>query len=76
MKHVKTVWEAIFVFFLFMGCTLVFYYGILWVSEEYKDYHRYGEPEGRAVKVLQQDSGGLMNDSSVWRLKYFLNHGE
>ncbi|MCE7791096.1 YqzK family protein [Salipaludibacillus sp. CUR1] len=48
-RFVQTIW----IFFLFMGCTLLFYYGILWVSDEYKEYHRYDEPQGKAVKVFQ-----------------------
>ena len=61
------------VFILFMGCTLLFYYGILWVSEEYESYHRYDEPKGRAVKVFQMEE----TDSSwIDRLFFFYQYGE
>ncbi|WP_096188542.1 YqzK family protein [Evansella halocellulosilytica] len=76
MKALRSVLQAIWVFFMFLGCTIFFYYGILWVSEEYKDYHRYDEPKGRAVKVsFYEDT----EDPSVFsweRLRIFLNHGE
>ncbi|MDQ0256158.1 hypothetical protein J2S74_003576 [Evansella vedderi] len=77
MKRIGTLLEAIWVFILFMGCTLVFYYGILWVSEEYNQYHRYDEPKGRAVKVVQLEDHDLTAfEASVERLRLFLRHGE
>lgn len=69
--------EAFFVFLIFIGCTLIFYYGILWVSEEYKKYHRYDEPQGKAVKVVQQDDDDKETISiSLSRLHLFLVNGE
>ncbi|QKS71022.1 DUF4227 family protein [Paenalkalicoccus suaedae] len=44
--------ETFFVFFIFLGCTLVFYYGILWVNAEFIKEDPYMEPSGRAVKVI------------------------
>ena len=75
MKSLRNVLDALLVFFLFMGCTLVFYYGILWVSDEYKEYHRYEEPQGRAVKVVQQGNPEFMEES-LYRLRLFIRHGE
>ena len=75
MKSLRNVFDALLVFFLFMGCTLVFYYGILWVSDEYKEYHRYEEPQGRAVKVVQQGNPEFMEES-LYRLRLFIKHGE
>ncbi|KKK33287.1 membrane protein [Mesobacillus campisalis] len=51
MKAVSLVLHAFKVFILFTGCTILFYYGIMWVNQEYQNYHRYDEPEGAAVKV-------------------------
>ncbi|WP_096201060.1 YqzK family protein [Bacillus sp. FJAT-45350] len=67
------VWNTCKVFILFMGCTLMFYYGILWISEEYESYHRYDEPQGRAVKVFQMEE-----TESTWvdRLMLFYHFGE
>lgn len=63
MRRIGTLFEAIWVFFLFVGCTLVFYYGILWVSEEYNNYHRYDEPKGRAVKVVHLENYNSIDSS-------------
>ncbi|MBM7838209.1 hypothetical protein JOC54_001440 [Alkalihalobacillus xiaoxiensis] len=36
---------------LFIACTMIFYYGILWVTAEFSDFNKYDEPEGKAIKV-------------------------
>ncbi|MGO4888301.1 YqzK family protein [Anaerobacillus sp. MEB173] len=69
------VWETTRVFLLFMGCTLLFYYGILWVSQEYENYHRYDEPQGRAVKVFHMD-GEAGESKLLDRLFLFYHYGE
>lgn len=71
----KMVFQTIKVFVLFTGCTILFYYGIMWLNEEYQDYHRYDEPEGTAVKVF---SRGNPEGSSNWfdRLILFYLNGE
>ncbi|GIN85595.1 putative membrane protein YqzK [Heyndrickxia sporothermodurans] len=51
MSWIKVIIRTLRVFILFTGCTLLFYYGIMWVNQEYEDYHRYDEPKGTAVKV-------------------------
>ena len=47
----KIILHTLKVFILFTGCTILFYYGMMWVNEEYQSYHRYDEPEGTALKV-------------------------
>lgn len=71
----KIVFQTFKVFVLFTGCTILFYYGIMWLNEEYQDYHRYDEPEGTAVKV---SSSGNAESSSNWfdRLILFYLNGE
>ncbi|WP_347552909.1 YqzK family protein [Pseudalkalibacillus hwajinpoensis] len=61
------------VFLLFTGCTLLFYFGILWVNQEYQNYHRYDEPQGKAVKVVQMET-----DKQIFleRLEFFYQTGE
>ncbi|MFN7253078.1 MAG: YqzK family protein [Anaerobacillus sp.] len=71
----SVTWETIRVFLLFMGCTLLFYYGILWVSQEYESYHRYDEPKGRAVKVVQM-SDNIDKNQLLDRLLFFYHFGE
>ncbi|BAB05247.1 YqzK family protein [Halalkalibacterium halodurans] len=66
--------QTVKVFLLFMGCTLLFYYGILWITEEYESYHRYDEPKGNAIKVISMKE----DESASWleRLLFFYRFGE
>ncbi|ALA51042.1 YqzK family protein [Shouchella clausii] len=60
---------------LFTLCTTIFYYGILWVSHEFSEYHKYDEPEGKALKVMSMNVGE--SDLSIdERIKRFLWMGE
>lgn len=74
-RFIIMAWDTIRVFLLFIGCTILFYYGILWVSQEYESYHRYDEPKGRAVKVVQMDDQ-LHQNSFIDRLIFFYQFGE
>ncbi|MBB5326299.1 Fe2+ transport system protein B [Anoxybacillus tepidamans] len=47
----KTIWQMVKVFVLFTGCTILFYYSLIWFHREYENYHRYDEPQGSAVKA-------------------------
>ena len=60
MRMVKILWQTIKVFILFTGCTILFYYAIMWISEEYRNQHRYDEPDGNAVKVI---TGSIENEN-------------
>jgi hypothetical protein len=51
-SSIRIVWNTLKVFIAFTGCTLLFYYGMIWLNQEYENYHRYDEPSGRAVKVF------------------------
>lgn len=75
IRFLNAAWDTIKVFLLFTGCTLLFYYGILWVSHEYDSYHRYDEPKGKAVKVFQVESGSDEN-TFIDRLLFFYYFGE
>ncbi|AZU63218.1 YqzK family protein [Neobacillus mesonae] len=71
---IKVILQTIKVFIIFTGCTVLFYYGIMWISEEYQNYHRYDEPEGSAISV----SNPVNQGNSTWfeRLKLFYLNGE
>ncbi|RST73723.1 DUF4227 family protein [Siminovitchia acidinfaciens] len=71
----KLMFQVLRVFLLFAACTIMFYYGIIWVSQEYENYRRYDEPEGTAIKVIQQNSS---EEESDWfsRLLFFYLNGE
>ncbi|WP_033828494.1 YqzK family protein [Bacillus andreraoultii] len=74
MKFIKLVIQTLKVFILFTGCTILFYYAIMWVSEEYRNQHRYEEPEGKAVKVV---SDGMASENNWYdRLIMFYLNGE
>ncbi|MHC0036045.1 YqzK family protein [Pseudoneobacillus sp. C159] len=71
----KTILQTIKVFLIFTGCTILFYYGIIWVNQEYQDYHRYDEPNGAAIKASTTiESNDDM--SIVDRLILFYLNGE
>ncbi|MDQ0213761.1 hypothetical protein J2S13_000155 [Oikeobacillus pervagus] len=73
-SKMKILWQMFKVFILFTGCTTLFYYGMIWINQEYENYHRYEEPEGSAVKVYQS----LNEDPPNWvdRLLLFYLDGE
>ncbi|WP_062356139.1 YqzK family protein [Bacillus kwashiorkori] len=54
-KYVKLILQTLKVFILFTGCTILFYYAILWVNEEYQNHQRYKEPEGKAIRVVSYE---------------------
>jgi len=73
MSGIRLFFKTLKVFILFTGCTLLFYYGIMWVNQEYENYHRYNEPKGTAIKV---DSTNTKDSSWVDRLLLFYLDGE
>jgi hypothetical protein len=69
----KTIWQTIKVFLLFTGCTILFYYSLIWFNREYDNYHRYDEPHGSAVKVSTIESPTF---EWIDRLLFFYRNGE
>jgi len=70
----KIIMHTLKVFLLFTGCTILFYYGMMFVNEEYQNYHRYDEPKGDALKV---SSSARNEGSSLFeRLVLFYLSGE
>lgn len=70
----KLIFKSIRVFILFTGCTIIFFYGMIWVNEEYQNYHRYDEPQGTALKVSSPVDSRSM--PLLDRLKLFYLNGE
>lgn len=64
--------EMVKIFAVFTVCTLLFYFGLQMMHEEYEEYHRYDEPTGKAVKVLQWQEDQRWLD----RLSIFFRLGE
>lgn len=73
-SFIKIAFHTLKVFILFTGCTILFYYGIIWVNEEYQNYHRYDEPKGAAVKV--SNTAHKEGSSLFERLALFYQNGE
>ncbi|MDC3413112.1 YqzK family protein [Aquibacillus sp. 3ASR75-11] len=63
--------DAIKICIIFIGCTLLFYYGLRIMNTEYENYHRYDPPSGRAVKVFEHDQQSIID-----RLSIFFRLGE
>lgn len=74
-EKLKLVLQAFKVFLLFTGCTILFYYGMMWIKQEYQNYDRYKEPKGAAVKVTA-DNRAEENTSLFDRLILFYLNGE
>ncbi|SFL83831.1 Protein of unknown function [Gracilibacillus orientalis] len=68
---IKVFFEMMKFFIIFVLCTILFYYVIKALHQEYEKLDRYEYPQGNAVKVLQQE------ESDVWeRLSIFFRLGE
>ncbi|MBP3038985.1 YqzK family protein [Bacillaceae bacterium Marseille-Q3522] len=74
ISWLKVILKAIKVFLLFTGFTILFYLAIMWFNEEYEGYHRYDEPEGKAVKAAAL--AGEEENSLFDRLILFYLTGE
>ncbi|MCQ6277987.1 YqzK family protein [Bacillus sp. EB600] len=74
LNFMKITVHTLKVFLLFTGCTILFYYGMMWVNEEYQSYHRYDEPKGTALKV--SSSSQAAGTSIFDRLVLFYLNGE
>ncbi|WP_170007537.1 YqzK family protein [Bacillus fonticola] len=74
MRFMRMTGRLLRVFLLFTLSTVMFYYGMIWVNQEYENYQRYNKPEGAAVKVA---ADGQPDDWSWWdRLVWFTFSGE
>ncbi|RFU65607.1 YqzK family protein [Peribacillus glennii] len=56
------------VFILFVGFTVLFYIGMIWLNREYENYHRYDEPKGAAIKVTK----AVESSSDSWFDRFML----
>ncbi|MGP4042275.1 DUF4227 family protein [Gracilibacillus sp. D59] len=67
----KVFFEMMKFFIIFVLCTILFYYVIKALHQEYEKLDRYEYPQGDAVKVFQQEG------PDVWeRLSIFFRLGE
>ncbi|WIY60134.1 YqzK family protein [Bacillus arachidis] len=74
-RALQLTFDGMKVFLLFTGCTILFYFAILWVNEEYESYHRYEKPKEETVeKVLGNEEPA--KDAFVNRIIFFYENGE
>lgn len=58
-SSIKLILHTAKVLILFVSFTVLFYIGMIWLNQEYENYHRYDEPKGAAIKVTKAvESGG------------------
>ncbi|MBB6448967.1 hypothetical protein HNR44_000916 [Geomicrobium halophilum] len=67
-------WNGLKIFLVFACCTGLFYYGILFIIDEYQGDERFEEPEGNAIKVFDQESDSEFSFRD--RLWYLWQQGE
>ncbi|WP_108672326.1 YqzK family protein [Peribacillus acanthi] len=72
-QSIKLIMHTTKVFVLFVGFTILFYFGMVWLNQEYENYHRYDEPNGTAIKA-----SATVEEEGNWidRLKLFYMSGE
>lgn len=59
-----------------MICTLFFYFGLMWINEEYENYNRYDQPKGNAIKVNTPNESNDTSSTLVDRIKLFLKFSQ
>ncbi|KOS24490.1 membrane protein [Bacillus anthracis] len=74
-RVLKLTFDGIKVFLLFTSCTILFYFAILWINEEYESFHRY---EKRKEETVEKVSGNEepAKDAFVNRMMFFYENGE
>ena len=74
---ISTILDTLKVFFLFVFCTILFYFGLQWLDHNYESYHKYDEPNDGAVKVFNpSDHHKPTNENGQNRFFQFLRNGE
>ncbi|HWJ79962.1 MAG TPA: YqzK family protein [Niallia sp.] len=76
IRLTKTVFHTLKVFLIFTGCTILFYYAIVWFNQEYQQMHRYDEPSGAAIKVNGNNTEETEKYSWRDRILLFYLNGE
>ncbi|MEC2627126.1 YqzK family protein [Bacillus cereus] len=74
-RALKLTFDGIKVFLLFTSCTILFYFAILWINEEYELYHRYEKPKEETVEKVSVNEEPA-NDAFVNRMMFFYENGE
>ncbi|PWA13169.1 hypothetical protein DCC39_01580 [Pueribacillus theae] len=76
MSIFRTFLHILKVLFIFVVCTLFFYFGLVWINQEYENYNRYNQPEGNAIKVSSTEKNANQQVNIVERIKLFYHQAE
>lgn len=76
MKLMHFFLQTIKIFIIFTICMSLFYFGLLWINEEYENYNRYNQPEGNAIKVSSTTEFEEPSQSIIERFILFLKISE
>ncbi|OUA05983.1 DUF4227 domain-containing protein [Bacillus cereus] len=74
-RALKLTFDGVKVFLLFTSCTILFYFAILWINEEYESYHRYEKPKEETVEKVSGNEEPA-KDAFVNRMMFFYENGE
>lgn len=74
-RALKLTFDGMKVFLLFTSCTILFYFAILWINEEYESYHRYEKPKEETVEKVSGKEEPE-KDAFVNRMMFFYENGE
>lgn len=77
----KLLLDSLRLLILFMGFTVLFFYGLKWLDHHYESYNKYDRPSDGAVKVIGPTSSQPQtNEPSTsglrFRLFQFFQNGE
>jgi len=76
-KIIGAVVDTLKVFFLFVFCTILFYFGLQWLDHNYESFHKYDEPDDGAVKVFgPTNESNSVKENGYDRFFQFLRNGE
>jgi hypothetical protein len=71
---INDVKEALRILLIFIGCTLIFYYGIMWLSKEFGPEKT--NPSRNNVIQVNKNKEIYDNDELLRRLRVFFEYGE
>ncbi|MFD3447876.1 YqzK family protein [Microbacteriaceae bacterium 4G12] len=74
-QAIKVTFETMKVFLLFTGCTILFYFAILWINEEYQSYRQHEKPIGESVEEVSGMENSVA-DHWINRMIFFYENGE
>lgn len=75
-KQFRNLMDICKLLLIFVTLTFIFYGVIVWINDKIEPQHRYEEPRGRAVKVVQMEEESTLLYDFKERLLLFYQIGE